>query len=148
MTLYGKLANLHNAPAVRCAWSLTRRHLNGSGAVVTGTENCSSPHSRGLVLGVYANEADEMDAGILTPVATLYNEVNYNVENHINLLGVVECAIFDLLASDKGASFELIASVWTDAKTWRMPSILRLGSILSGSRCVRIERQMLRLQCS
>ena len=43
--------------------------------IVTGTEKCSTPHSRGLVLGVYANEEDKLDIGCLTEVATKYNEV-------------------------------------------------------------------------
>lgn len=44
--------------------------------VVTGTEKCSTPHSRGLVLGVYANEEDKLDLGCLTENGLKYNEVS------------------------------------------------------------------------
>lgn len=43
--------------------------------IVTGTEDCSTPHSRGLVLGVYTDENDKLDSGMLTPVAASYDEV-------------------------------------------------------------------------
>lgn len=48
--------------------------------VVTGTEKCSTPHSRGLVLGVYANEEDKLDLGCLTENGLKYNEVSSNKE--------------------------------------------------------------------
>ncbi|KAG4079759.1 hypothetical protein HA402_014890 [Bradysia odoriphaga] len=38
-------------------------------------EKCSTPHSLGLVLGVYSNENDMLDTGQLTPNATKFNEV-------------------------------------------------------------------------
>lgn len=44
--------------------------------IVTGTEDCSTPHSRGLVLGVYSDENDKSDSGMLTPVAASYDEVS------------------------------------------------------------------------
>ncbi|XP_036341774.1 cytosol aminopeptidase-like [Rhagoletis pomonella] len=37
------------------------------------TEICADPPSRGLVLGVYADEEDKNDTGILTPAAWRYN---------------------------------------------------------------------------
>ncbi|XP_037933210.1 cytosol aminopeptidase [Teleopsis dalmanni] len=37
------------------------------------TEICADPPSRGLVLGVYSDEEDKSDAGILTPAAWRYN---------------------------------------------------------------------------
>lgn len=37
------------------------------------TEVCADPPSRGLILGVYADEEDKKDAGILTPTAWRYN---------------------------------------------------------------------------
>lgn len=43
--------------------------------VVTGTDKCSTPHSRGLVLGVYSNEEDKLDLGCLTDNGLKYNEV-------------------------------------------------------------------------
>lgn len=43
--------------------------------VLTGTEECSQPVSRGLVLGVYADENNHDDDGLLTPSALRYNEV-------------------------------------------------------------------------
>lgn len=46
--------------------------------VVTGTENCSEPVSRGLVLGVYADENNKKDTGLLTPAAKQFNENNTN----------------------------------------------------------------------
>lgn len=39
-------------------------------------EQCSNPASRGLVLGVYADENDRLDIGVLTPTAAKYNEVS------------------------------------------------------------------------
>lgn len=42
---------------------------------LTGTEECSQPVSRGLVLGVYADENNHDDDGMLTPSALRYNEV-------------------------------------------------------------------------
>lgn len=44
----------------------------------TGTtpEKCSTPHSLGLVLGVYSNENDMLDSGQLTPNAAKFNEVS------------------------------------------------------------------------
>lgn len=42
---------------------------------VGSNELCSTPNSRGLVLGVYANEDDKLDIGILTDNAAKYNEV-------------------------------------------------------------------------
>ncbi|XP_035899778.1 cytosol aminopeptidase-like [Anopheles stephensi] len=38
------------------------------------TEQCSNPASRGLVLGVYADENDRLDIGVLTPTAAKFNE--------------------------------------------------------------------------
>lgn len=49
--------------------------------IVTGTEDCSTPHSRGLVLGVYSDENDKSDSGMLTPVASSYDEVNLRVND-------------------------------------------------------------------
>lgn len=42
---------------------------------VTGTEKCSEPYSRGLVVGVYSDENDRTDTGRLTPMGAKYNEV-------------------------------------------------------------------------
>lgn len=39
-------------------------------------DRCSDPNSRGLVLGVYANEDDRLDSGVLTPVGWKYNKVS------------------------------------------------------------------------
>ncbi len=62
-------------------FTLTRNHLQ----IVSFTqkrfksgvtpEKCSTPHSLGLVLGVYSNENDMLDTGQLTPNATKFNEV-------------------------------------------------------------------------
>lgn len=43
--------------------------------IVMGTEDCSTPLSRGLVLGVYADDSNPKDSGLLTPAAAKYNEV-------------------------------------------------------------------------
>lgn len=52
----------------------TSLRLNSSAfRVVTGTEGCSTPHSRGLVLGVYSDELDRADHGILTKTASSYD---------------------------------------------------------------------------
>lgn len=50
-----------------------KRSLHGQ--TVVGAEKCSRPPSRGLVLGVYADEHDREDNGLLTPTAAKYNEV-------------------------------------------------------------------------
>ncbi|XP_058465829.1 cytosol aminopeptidase-like [Malaya genurostris] len=47
-------------------------------ASVIGAEKCSNPPSRGLVLGVYADEHDKDDLGMLTPTAAKYNETYTN----------------------------------------------------------------------
>lgn len=43
--------------------------------LVQGTENCSEPVSRGLVLGIYSDEKSSTDPGLLTASAQRYNEV-------------------------------------------------------------------------
>lgn len=43
--------------------------------VVTGGEKCSTPSSRGLVLGIYSKEDDRQDIGCLTENGKRYNEV-------------------------------------------------------------------------
>lgn len=53
--------------------TVPRRSAHSSGVI--GTEKCSHPPSRGLVLGVYADEHDREDNGLLTPAAAKYNEV-------------------------------------------------------------------------
>ncbi|CAO1322192.1 unnamed protein product [Diamesa hyperborea] len=45
---------------------------------VTGTEKCSEPYSRGLVVGVYSDENDRTDTGRLTPMGAKYNETYTN----------------------------------------------------------------------
>lgn len=57
---------------------------------VGSSELCSTPNSRGLVLGVYANEDDKLDIGILTDNAAKYNEVRNNkfirsANKHLNI---------------------------------------------------------------
>lgn len=59
--------------AVKMPLQLTARNAT-TFKVVTGTDGCSTPHSRGLVLGVYSDELDRSDHGQLTPVAANYNE--------------------------------------------------------------------------
>lgn len=44
-------------------------------SIVRGTEKCSEQYSRGLVLGVYADEKDKYDPGRLTEVGEIYNTV-------------------------------------------------------------------------
>lgn len=73
MTLYRKLVNQNYAKTLHNLWTSTVKR--GYAQIVTGTEDCSTPHSRGLVLGVYSDELDKSDSGTLTPVATLYDEV-------------------------------------------------------------------------
>lgn len=38
-------------------------------------DKCSSPPSKGLILGIYADEEDTFDTGTLTPAGARYNEV-------------------------------------------------------------------------
>lgn len=59
------LLKLYNSVLI----NVGRRHIQ----IVTGTEKCSTPHSRGLVLGVYSNESDKLDIGCLTSSAWQYN---------------------------------------------------------------------------
>lgn len=63
---------LPSASALRGSFFQQRRFVGN-------TELCSTPNSRGLVLGVYANEEDKLDIGILTENAAKYNEVSNNV---------------------------------------------------------------------
>lgn len=53
-------------------------------SIVTGTEKCSTPVSRGLVLGVYAKEGDKLDIGQLTDTAQKYNMVNFALSSIIS----------------------------------------------------------------
>lgn len=53
---------------------LTQNRFKATSSTVT-PEKCSTPHSLGLVLGVYSNENDMLDTGQLTPNATKFNEV-------------------------------------------------------------------------
>lgn len=46
-------------------------------SIVRGTEKCSEQYSRGLVLGVYANEKDKFDPGRLTAIGEIYNTVGH-----------------------------------------------------------------------
>lgn len=68
--------------------------------VVTGTEGCSTPHSRGLVLGVYSDELDRADHGILTRVAANYDKriTDGSLLNLLRIAGPMprrgECRIF------------------------------------------------------
>ncbi|XP_058055744.1 cytosol aminopeptidase-like [Anopheles bellator] len=54
--------------------SLQRQPIRNIQHGVKITEQCSNPASRGLVLGVYADENDRLDIGVLTPTAAKYNE--------------------------------------------------------------------------
>lgn len=52
--------------------------------IVTGTEGCSSPTSRGLVLGVYSNVDDDGEENcMLTPVASKFDDVITHQNNII-----------------------------------------------------------------
>ncbi|XP_062551732.1 cytosol aminopeptidase-like [Armigeres subalbatus] len=62
---------LHRAQSQLLA-SFLKRNVHGQ--TVVGTEKCSRPPSKGLVLGVYADEHDREDNGLLTPTAAKYNE--------------------------------------------------------------------------
>lgn len=94
--------------------------------VIENTEGCSTPHSRGLVLGVYSNETDKFDDGILTQTASQYDEVfaifflnffsYFNIENYLFLY-------FFYSASNK-RSFIAFTSNDTNAKTWRISCFL------------------------
>lgn len=47
-------------------------HRNYAQAVL---DKCASPPSKGLILGIYADEEDAFDTGTLTPAGARYNEV-------------------------------------------------------------------------
>uniref|UniRef100_A0A023ETS5 Cytosol aminopeptidase n=1 Tax=Aedes albopictus TaxID=7160 RepID=A0A023ETS5_AEDAL len=54
--------------------TVSRRSVHHAQTAVGSTEKCSRPPSRGLVLGIYADEHDREDNGLLTPSAARYNE--------------------------------------------------------------------------
>ncbi|ETN62356.1 hypothetical protein AND_005947 [Anopheles darlingi] len=58
-------------PSIKSLQYQTSRNIQHG---VKITEQCSNPASRGLVLGVYADENDRLDIGVLTPTAAKYNE--------------------------------------------------------------------------
>lgn len=66
---------------------------------VTGTDGCSTPHSQGLVLGVYSDENDRLCHGTLSDVAANYNEriTKGNLLNALRMSGPMprrgECRI-------------------------------------------------------
>lgn len=62
-------AQLNKSLCLAARWT-TRASFHN----ITGTEGCSTPHSRGLVLGIYSNESDKFDAGIPTPTMAAYDE--------------------------------------------------------------------------
>ncbi|XP_058818180.1 cytosol aminopeptidase-like [Topomyia yanbarensis] len=45
---------------------------------IKGVEQCASPPSKGLVLGIYSDEEDIFDTGTLTPAGARYNEHQTN----------------------------------------------------------------------
>lgn len=55
-----------------CTSVSQRRYIQ---SIVKGNEKCSTPSSRGLVLGVYANPQDYQDIGCLTPNGSKYSQV-------------------------------------------------------------------------
>lgn len=62
-------------------------------------EKCSTPHSLGLVLGVYSNENDMLDTGQLTPNAAKFNEIcNGRLYELLRIAGPLpkrgECRLF------------------------------------------------------
>lgn len=99
---------LRRALIVRSS-TVTRHHVvqqmvqrRWAGGVVTGTEKCSTPHSRGLVLGVYANEEDKLDLGCLTENGLKYNEVIFELVYRIKPLkeyGFFFCFFFQCVSS-------------------------------------------------
>lgn len=63
-----KTTSLHNV-WYRC---IQKRFME----IVTGTENCSTPSSKGLVLGVYADEHEDCENSMLTSVASAFDQVS------------------------------------------------------------------------
>ncbi|XP_053691855.1 cytosol aminopeptidase-like [Sabethes cyaneus] len=61
-------------PAMRKQFLALTLRRNAHQKIVTGQESCTNPPSRGLVLGVYSDENDRNDIGLLTPTAAKYNE--------------------------------------------------------------------------
>lgn len=68
------LLRLTKLPARTQIHNIISRNIRTS---LIGTEECSQPVSRGLVLGVYADENNHEDDGLLTPAAQRYNEVPF-----------------------------------------------------------------------
>lgn len=75
--------------ALRCLNLFRKSHIISRRFVhtpIVGNEKCSEPYSRGLVLGVYADEGDKLDAGILTPMAWRYNKVYLSIMTSMNII--------------------------------------------------------------
>lgn len=80
-----RVADVQHGDGYRASLVATHKTLLSSNLVskigamqkrgVGNTELCSTPNSRGLVLGVYSNEEDKLDIGILTENGAKYNEV-------------------------------------------------------------------------
>lgn len=69
MSFLLKLTKLSIKPQIH---GIIKRNFRTS---LTGTDECSQLVSRGLVLGVYADENNHEDEGLLTQSAQRYNEV-------------------------------------------------------------------------
>lgn len=60
-------------------------------------EKCSTPHSLGLVLGVYSNENDMLDTGQLTPNAAKFNEVRKQFNYFVSMKRNVCCKPYPVI---------------------------------------------------
>ncbi|XP_055842193.1 cytosol aminopeptidase-like [Episyrphus balteatus] len=76
--MFGVLRIASRLPIDRKILSISRKYSNQAIShllALSQTEICAESPSRGLVLGVYADENDKYDAGQLTPAALRYNSL-------------------------------------------------------------------------
>lgn len=71
MNVFTRITSLARNHTLQISCFVQKRFKTGS-----TPEKCSTPHSLGLVLGVYSNESDMLDSGQLTPNANKFNEVH------------------------------------------------------------------------
>lgn len=81
------------------------------------TEVCNDPPSRGLVLGVYADEDDKTDQGILTPAGWRYNvsKTNGRLLEVLRMSGPMpkrgECRLFFAIEPEKVPYYSVVAII-------------------------------------
>lgn len=80
------------------------------------TDKCASPPSKGLILGIYADEEDMFDTGTLTPAGARYNEVS--VVCGVSWLEFVLNWTFFFPGSDQRPFAGAHPFGWSDSEAW------------------------------